>query len=179
MIVTWIARLIASLNANRRPGEIAAGIAMGVWLALLPAANLLWVALFMITVFLKLNLGIELLILAVLSPLAALADGQLHLLGSALLTANALEGFFTTLYNVPVVPFTRFNNTVVMGALVAGAALWIPVFLIGRVLVRVYRRSIHPRLAESKIVKAVHRIPGVSRLISLTKRFQNVYSVVS
>ena len=159
MIVTWIARLIASLNANRRPGEIAAGIAMGVWLALLPAGNLLWGSLFVITVFLKLNLGIELLILAVLSPLAVFADGQLHLVGSAILTANALEGLFTTLYNIPV--------------------LWIPVFLIGRVLVRVYRRSIHPRLAESRIVKAVHRIPGVSRLISLTKRFQNVYSVVS
>jgi hypothetical protein len=43
----------------------------------------------------------------------------------------------------------------------------------------VYRRNIHPRLAESKIVKAIHRIPGVSRLISLTKRFQNVYSTVS
>ncbi|HKK48945.1 MAG TPA: TIGR03546 family protein [Alkalispirochaeta sp.] len=179
MIITWIARLIASLNANRRPGEIAAGIAMGVWLALLPVGNLLWVSLFVITVFLKLNLAIELLILAVLSPLAVLADGQLHLVGSAILTAEALEGFFTTLYNIPLVPFTRFNNTVVMGALVAGAVLWIPVFLIGRVLVRVYRRSIHPRLAESKIVKAVHRIPGVSRLISLTKRFQNVYSVVS
>ncbi|MFW5826853.1 MAG: TIGR03546 family protein [Alkalispirochaeta sp.] len=179
MIITWIARLIASLNANRRPGEIAAGIAMGVWLALLPAANLLWVTLFVITVFLKLNLAIELLILAVLSPVAALADGQLHLIGSAILTAEALEGFFTTLYNIPVVPFSRFNNTVVMGAFMAGAALWIPVFLIARVLVRVYRRSIHPRLAESRMVKAIHRIPGVSRLISLTKRFQNVYSVVS
>lgn len=179
MIVTWIARLIASLNANRRPGEIAAGIAMGVWLALLPAGNLLWVALFLITIFVKLNLAIELLILAVLSPLSGLADGQLHFIGSAVLTAETLHEFFTGLYNVPLVPFTRFNNTVVMGALIAGAVLWIPVFLLGRVLVRVYRRRIHPRLAESRIVKAIHRIPGVSRLISLTKRFQNVYSAVS
>ncbi|MFO8042390.1 MAG: TIGR03546 family protein [Alkalispirochaeta sp.] len=179
MIVTWIARLIASLNANRRPGEIAAGIAMGVWLALLPAGNLLWVALFLVTVFLKLNLAIELLILALLSPLAGLADGQLHLLGSAILMAEGLEGVFTGLYNLPLLPFTRFNNTVVMGALVAGAVLWIPIFFLGRILVRVYRRSVHPRLAESKIVKGIQRIPGVSRLISLTKRFQNVYSVVS
>lgn len=179
MIVTWIARLIASLNANRRPGEIAAGIAMGVWLALLPAGNLLWVALFLVTVFLKLNLAIELLILAVLSPVAGLVDGQLHLLGSAVLMAEGLASFFTELYNLPVVPFTRFNNTVVMGALLAGAVLWIPIFFVGRVLVRVYRRTIHPRLVESKLVKGVQRIPGVSRLVSLTKRFQNVYSVVS
>lgn len=29
MIITWIARIIASLNANRRAGEIGAGVAMG------------------------------------------------------------------------------------------------------------------------------------------------------
>lgn len=179
MIVTWVARLIASLNASRRPGEIAAGIAMGLWLALLPAGNLIWVALFLITVFLKLNLAIGLLVLAVISPVAGAADGSLHLLGAAVLTTEGMEPLFTQLYNLPLVPFTRFNNTVVMGALLSGAILWIPVFLLGRLLVRVYRRSIHPRLAESKIVKAVHRIPGVSRLVSLTKWFQNVYSVVS
>jgi uncharacterized protein (TIGR03546 family) len=74
MLVTWIARIIASLNANQRPGEIAAGAAMGLLLALVPTGNLLWVALFVLTAFLKLNLGIELLVLVVLRPFAPLAD---------------------------------------------------------------------------------------------------------
>jgi uncharacterized protein (TIGR03546 family) len=98
--------------------------------------------------------------------------------GSAILTGAGLEGFFTTLYNLPLVPFTRFNNTVVMGALAAGLALWIPVFLLARVLVRVYRKHIHPRLAESRIVKAIQRIPIVSRVLAVSRRLQRVYSVV-
>jgi uncharacterized protein (TIGR03546 family) len=178
MLVTWIARIIASLNANQRPGEIAAGAAMGLLLALVPTGNLLWVALFVLTAFLKLNLGIELLVLVVLRPFAPLADPLLHQVGSAILTGAGLEGFFTTLYNLPLVPFTRFNNTVVMGALAAGLALWIPVFLLARVLVRVYRKHIHPRLAESRIVKAIQRIPIVSRVLAVSRRLQRVYSVV-
>lgn len=179
MIVTWIARLIAGLNANRRPGEIAAALAMGVLLALMPAGNLLWIALFVLTAFLKINLAVELVAIALLRPAAPLLDGQLHLLGEAILTAPALDPLFTFLATAPVVPLTRFNNTVVMGSLAAGVVLWVPVFLVGRVLVRVYRSRIHPRLAESRIVKAVTRIPIVSRLISLTRRFQAIYGAVA
>ncbi|MDA3950541.1 MAG: TIGR03546 family protein [Spirochaeta sp.] len=178
MIITWIARLIAGLNANRRPGEIAAGISMGVLLALVPAGNLLWVVLFVATVFMKLNFGIELLVLALLKPVIPAADPLLHAIGLQILTAEGLQAILTTLYNVPLVPFTRFNNTVVAGGLAAGAALWIPLFFIGRLLVVVYRRTIHPRLAESRIVKAFQRIPIVSRIGSLVKRFQRVYSIV-
>lgn len=178
MIITWIARIIASLNANRRAGEIAAGVAMGVLLALMPGMNLLWLVIFLATVFLKLNLGVELLILAVLKPLAPLADPWLHSLGLTLLTMGGLQEFFTALYNVPLLPFSRFNNTVVMGALVAGILAWVPLFLLTRVVVRIYRKRIHPRLAESKVVQAFQRIPIVSKLINLTRRFQRIYAAV-
>ena len=178
MIITWIARIIASLNANRRAGEIGAGVAMGVLLALMPGRNLLWLLIFIVTVFLKLNLGVELLVLAVLKPLAPLADSWLHSLGLTVLTTGGLQEFFTTLYNIPLLPFTRFNNTVVMGSLLTGIILWVPLFLATGVLVRFYRKKIHPRLAESKIVKAFQRIPIVSKLISLTRRFQRIYAAV-
>jgi uncharacterized protein (TIGR03546 family) len=174
MLITWIAKLIAGLNANRRAGEIAAGVSMGVLLALIPGANLLWLLIFVLTVFLKLNLGIELLVLAILKPIAPLGDPLLHTLG----VSEELFGLFTSLYNVPLLPFTRFNNTVVMGGVVAGLLLWLPIFFLSRVLVRVYRKRIHPRLAESKIVKAFQRVPIVSKLIAITRRFQRVYAAV-
>ena len=176
MIVTWIARLIAGLNANRRPGEIAAGIATGVLLALMPAGNLLWVAILLLTVFTAINLGIQLLVVALLSGPAALLDPLLHRLGLAVLTNDALSGLFNAVYQVPLVPFTRFKNTVVMGGLVAGVILWVPMFFLGRVLVRVYRGVIHPRIAESRAVKDFQRIPLVSRITALVRRFQGVYS---
>lgn len=178
MFITWIAKVIASLNANRRAGEIGAGVSMGLLLTLMPAGNLLWLLIFIVTVFLKLNLGMELLLLAILKPIIPLTDPWLHEVGLSLLTAEPLFGFFTSLYNLPLLPFTRFNNTVVMGGLISGVVLWVPVFFLSRLLVRFYRKRIHPRLAESKIVKAFQRIPIVSKLITITKHFQRIYAAV-
>ncbi|MFA7567741.1 MAG: TIGR03546 family protein [Alkalispirochaeta sp.] len=179
MLITWIARIIAALNANRRPGEIAAAVATGVLLALMPAGNLLWIGIFTATLFLKLNFGMELLVIAILKGIVPLADPALHSLGAAVLTNERLYPLFTALYNVPIVPFTRFNNTVVAGGFVAGVVLWIPLFFLSRLLVVVYRKKVHPRIANSKLVKAFQRIPFVSRITRLARKFQRVYSVVA
>jgi hypothetical protein len=44
-MIRGIAYLVVALNANTRPGEIAAGAACGVLLALIPGGNLLWIVL--------------------------------------------------------------------------------------------------------------------------------------
>lgn len=173
-----IARIIASLNANRRAGEVGAAVACGALLALIPSANLLWLLLFVITFFLKINHAMELVSLALLSPLAPLFDPLLHTLGLAVLTAEPLQELFTGLYNVPLLPFTRFNNTVVLGGLIGGLIMWAPIYFLVRALVRVYRKSIHPKLADSKIVRTFTRIPIVSKLITLTRKFQRIYAVI-
>lgn len=179
MIITIIARFIAALNANRRPGEVAAGIAMGVLLALIPAGNLLWVALLIVSALLRLNLGIEIVTMLLLSPLAHLADPLLHRIGLTVLTSPNLQALFSSAYRLPLMPFTRFNNTVVLGGLLAGLALWIPVFFLGRVLVGVYRTKIHPAIANSKIVKAFEKIPIVSKIAGLVRKFSRVYGAVA
>lgn len=179
MIVTIIARLIAALNANRRPGEVAAGIAMGVLLALMPTGNLLWVLLLILSAFLRINLGIEIVTILVFSPLSPLADPLLHRLGLAILTNPNLESFFASLYQLPLLPFTRFNNTVVLGSFIAGIVLWLPVFFLGRVLVGVYRTKIHPAIANSKIVKAFEKVPIVSKITGLVRKFSRIYGAVA
>ncbi len=66
-MIKGIARLIVALNANTRPGEIAAGAAFGLLLALVPGGNLLWSVLFILTFFLKINMAMELLLLGLLA----------------------------------------------------------------------------------------------------------------
>jgi uncharacterized protein (TIGR03546 family) len=164
MFVKWIARLIVAVNANSRTGEIAAGISCALLLALIPAGNLLWFTLFVITFLLKINLAGELLFLALFKLLAPLTDGLLHRLGTLVLTQPLLAGGFTAAYNLPILPLSRFNNTVVMGGLVAGLVLWIPVFLLFRRLVILYRRALRDRIANSRLVKALGRIPLVATI---------------
>ena len=178
MIVAWIASLIGSLNANRKPFEVAGGMACALLLALVPAGNLLWIALFVLTLFLKINLAVMLLFLALFSLIIPLADPLLHRLGLLVLTQPDLFDLFTELYNVPLLPFTRFNDSVVMGSFLAGIVLFVPALLLFRFLVVTYRKSWQPKLAENKVVKSIARIPIVSKLSSGVRHFTRIYGAV-
>jgi uncharacterized protein (TIGR03546 family) len=176
MVINWIAKVIAGLIANRRPGEVAAGVAFGLLLALIPPGNLLWPLILILTFFLKLNLGAELAALGVFRLLVPLADPLLDEIGYRVLTAQALRPVLASVYDVPLLPFTRFNNTIVMGGLVAGLVLWVPIFLLSRVGIVLFRTHLQPRIAESRIVKAFTRIPLVSKLAEALKRFRGAYA---
>ena len=164
MFVKWIATLVVAVNSNNRAGEVAAGVSSALLLALIPSGNLLWFCLFLITFFLKINLGAELLFLALFKLLAPLTDGLLHRLGFLVLNQPFLRDVFSGAYNLPLLPMSRFNNTVVMGGLVAGIVLWVPVFLLFRQLVVLYRRTLRDRIAGSRLVKALRRVPLIATI---------------
>jgi uncharacterized protein (TIGR03546 family) len=163
-MIKAIARLIVALNANTRPGEIGAGAAFGLMLALVPGGNLLWTALFIVTFFLKLNTAVLLLLMALFRLIVPLADPALDALGHAVLTLPGLEPLFIALLNAPLLPLSRFNDTVVMGGLLAGLLLWVPAFLAFAALVRLYRRSLRERIANSRLVRAILRFPFLSAI---------------
>ena len=178
MIVGWMAKIIAGLYSNRKPGEVAAAVSTAVVLTLVPGANLLWFGLFILIFFVRINQAVALVFVAVLAPFSAAADPWLHRIGHAVLTSEGLTGAFTALYNVPLLPFTRFNNTVVMGGLIAGLALWLPVFLASRAGVMRVRLHLIPALAASKPVQMITKIPLVSRLADATRHWIGVYQAV-
>ena len=134
-------------------------------LALVPGGNLLWIrASSSIAFLVKMNLAAMFLLLGLLRLVVPFADPALDALGYAVLGLPALRTAFTTLQNLPVVPWTRFNDTVVMGGFVAGIVLWVPVFLLFVFLVNLYRRRIRERIARSRIARAIARVPLVSTI---------------
>lgn len=163
-MIKALARLIVSLNANSRPAEIAAGAAFGVILALVPGGNLLWYAFFVLAFLVKINLAATFLVLGLGRLVVSLADPALDALGWLVLTLPALEPAFTAIARSPVAGWTRFNDTVVMGGLVAGIVLWAPVHLLFLFLVKLYRRRIRKRIASSRLAKAIAKVPFVATL---------------
>ena len=163
-MIGLIAKLIVTLNSNSRPGEMASAIAFGFLLALIPGGNLLWTLLFLLAFFLKHNMGSFFLSLLLFRLITPLFDPLLNNIGSFILEFSNLKGFFTFLYNLPLLSYTNFNNTIVMGALVAGIVLWFPVFLLFKSLVKLYRKKLAPKIADSKLVKALKKIPLLSKI---------------
>ena len=57
-------------------------------------------------------------------------DGLNHTIGSALLRREELEPMWAQLSDLPIVPLTRFNNTVFMGSMVSALTLAVLCFVI-------------------------------------------------
>ncbi len=163
-MITMIAKLLAALNANSRPGEIAAAAAFGLMLALIPGGNLLWILLFIIVFFLKVHLATALFVMALARLGVPFLDPFISRVGLSILNIGGLNSLFTAMINMPLVPYTDFNNSLVTGGLAAGIVLWVPVFLLFALLVRLYRNRLWPLLANSRLVKAFQRLPLVKKI---------------
>jgi len=75
--------------------------------------------------------------------------------GAGLLGAPALRGLWTALYNMPVVPFTNFNNTVVLGSFVVWLVSVVPLYFLMRWAVAKYRATLLERLKKMRFFQAV------------------------
>lgn len=169
-IVKWIIGILKALNTNVRPSDIGAGIAFALLLALMPAGNLLWILILCLTFFLRVHGGMMFIFLAIFKLLAPLADPLLHFIGLQILAWPVLQPAFTALYELPIVPFTQFNNTLVMGGLVLGLLLWVPVCLLFAGLVNLYREKLQEKVENSPLVKAIKQFPLVNSLAGLIRK---------
>ena len=159
-----IAKLIVALNGNLRKSQIAAGVSWGLLLGLIPAGNAFWILLFVLSFFFGHHHASKMLVLAIFKLLSGAVGPLLDLAGWEILHIEALQPFFTSLYNMPFVPLTKFNNTLVAGGLVCGLVLWLPVFFLISFLVPLYRNSLAPKIREHKLVKSIKKLPLVAKL---------------
>ncbi len=175
-MISFIAKLIVALNSNSRPSELASGIAFGFLLALIPGSNLLWIGIFVITFFLKHNIAAMLLSMGLFKLFISVFDPFLDQIGWFVLNIPQLNNFFTALNNIPLIPYSNFNNSMVMGGFIVGIILWLPVFFLCIFLVKIYRVKIAYRIAESKFVKAIKRVPIISKLTSSVNKLSVLLS---
>ncbi|MDR0586429.1 MAG: TIGR03546 family protein [Treponema sp.] len=171
-MIKGIAQFIAALNGNLKRGQIASGFAWGVLLGLVPAGNFFWIALFVVSFFFRHHQGSKILVMAIIKALGFAIAPLVDALGWEILHIESLQELFTTLYNMPFVPFTGFNNTLVAGGLAAGIVLWIPVYFLIRPLVPIYRKSLGPKIRNSKLVQNITKIPLISSILSTAHSIQ-------
>ena len=142
-------KLIRFLESGSTPDRIAWAFALGAipgWTPLLCLHN--GIVLVLLFIF-KIPFVPALLGFAVASLLALALGPLFHSIGYAVLVQiPLLKPLYTWLYNAPLAPLFRFNNTVVMGSLLFSLVLFIPTVLV--VKWAVVRYWIHGR---NEIVK--------------------------
>lgn len=147
--------LVSTLNSEGTPRQIAAGLALGAALGLTPLVNIHNLLVFAAACLLNVSFGAFLIGWTVFVPVGFLLDPLFHAVGLALLQAPALTSFWTTLYNIPGIPLTNFNNSVVLGSVVGWVVLWLPIYFLARFLVVKYRVHVYERLKQTRVFKAV------------------------
>jgi len=154
IILKLLSKLLSILQAGPSPAQIAGGFTLGMFLGLMPFLNLYSLLIFLLLVLINVNISAAMLSWAVFSLFAYLFDPVFHHLGYYLLVqVNWLQGFWTSLYNVPVFPLTRFNNTVVLGSFVISLLLTVPIFLLARLGVVRYREKLEPRVQKLRVIQ--------------------------
>lgn len=148
-------QFIKGLTSDTDPSQIGWGIALGFVIGLIPKANLTAQLLLVLLMALKVNIPMGLITMFLVSFVNPLFDKVTDPLGYALLSAEPLAPLWTALYNLPVVPWTGFNNTVLLGGLLAGAALFFPVYLAGRRFGVYYNAGLRDKVMNSRVVKGL------------------------
>ena len=145
------------LQEGQTPNQIAWGFALGAVAGLSPHFTLQILFVWIIIFIFDINLSAAFLGATVFAIIAFLFDPLFHAFGFALLTIEGLRGFYTTLYNVPIAPLTKFNNTVVMGSFITALILILPVYFGMKIFVVKYRLHIHDKIVKWKIYQVIKR----------------------
>lgn len=146
------------LRAGQTPRQVAAGFALGSIAGLSPVLTLQGLAIWFLIFVFDVNLSAAFLSFTLFALAAYIFDPLFHQLGYFLLVeADALRGLWTALYNAPIAPLSRFNNTLVLGSFVGGLVLSPAVYIGMKRFVIAYRSHIGARVEQWKIYQILSK----------------------
>ena len=153
--LTLLRYFLKGLFKENNPKQIALAISLGMFIGLIPKDNILVHILFISFMCIRINIPFFILSIIFFSYISFLTDPVADKIGYFILTHELLHDFFIKLYNMPIVPWTDFNNTVVIGGIVVALILYMPIYFLSLKLISYYNVNFKEKILNSKIVKAL------------------------
>jgi uncharacterized protein (TIGR03545 family)/uncharacterized protein (TIGR03546 family) len=179
-MLDFLTSFFKELNSASNKKMISLAIVLGLISGFLPTFTFLnYIILFFVFIF-RIPLGLYFASFAVFKLFSYLFDPLFNKIGYAILTFKPLEGFFTFLYNLPILRWSGFNNTLVMGSLVAGIVVGVVVFIVLNRFIDTYRQKVFPKLKKIKFFswivpkeekRGIFRLSGLIGIAVLTGAF--------
>ncbi|GAA6135850.1 hypothetical protein NBRC116188_26400 [Oceaniserpentilla sp. 4NH20-0058] len=154
-MLTMLANLFKILNSDSSPAQIALGFAFALFIGLTPFFSLHNFLILFLVFVIRVNLGGFFLASAVFTLLAYLLDPVSVEIGEQLLSHPELIDTWTQLYQSDMWRGFKFNHTLLIGSVVLASILFLPVFIIFTVLIRMYRIKLMAWFEKLKIVKFI------------------------
>ncbi|MGZ3774116.1 MAG: TIGR03546 family protein [Pseudobdellovibrionaceae bacterium] len=154
LLLKQLFNFLRLLNSDTGTNQLAMGLSLGLVLGFAPFLSLQTLLIFFIVFIFRVQLGAAFLSAFVFKFIAYFFDHPAHILGKAVLENENLRPLFTSMYNMPLVPMTRFNNSIVMGSMIVSILLLPLVFYIFKIAIIRYRATIVARFKDTKLWKA-------------------------
>lgn len=162
-MLIWLTRQVLALrkafSGRFTPHQLAGAVALGVLVGLVPHGNLLAIALIVAVVLLNVNHALVAVTAVPIAFAAAHVDPLSHRVGAILLSDPDLQPLFMRLYELPLVPWTDINNSVVLGSLLIGVMAVLPTYAVTLPLFKSWTRrhaaTDHPPLPPAESAEAI------------------------
>ncbi len=152
-MLAMLAKLLKVLNSDASPAQIALGFAFALFVGLTPFFSLHNLIILFLVCVIRVNLSGFFLASAVFALIAFIVDPYSIQLGEYLLQHPELQAFWTELYQSDMWRAFKFNHTLLLGSVVLAGVLFIPVWIVFTVLIKLYRTKLMAWFEKLKIVK--------------------------
>jgi len=166
-MLNMLAKLLKALNSESAPGQIALAFSMSMIVAMTPTFSFHNLLVLLLAFIIRINLSAFFLGFAAFSLLAWFTDPYAARLGESLLTNPGLQDFWTSLYQSDFWRITAFNHSLVLGGLVISLLAFVPVLMLSRVLINLYRHRLLAWVSRLKVVQMLK----ASKFYSLYQSF--------
>jgi len=168
-MLNTLATLLKVLNSETRPSQISLALAFAMIIGFTPLFSLHNLLVILLVLVIRVNLATFFLGFALFSGIGYLLDPLFHEFGQLVLSNEAMQQLWVSLYNSTVWRLAHFNNTIVMGSLLISLALFVPVVLAANYLITKYRTSLLQWVNKIKIVQIIKGSKLITVYRSLTR----------
>jgi len=144
----------STLRGNDSPAALAGGVAGGMLIGLIPPDSLLVPIFVLLVMATTANLFTATVSAIIFAWLAHSCDDLMHRIGGYVLTLPALQRGLALASEAPIVPWTRFHNTIVCGATVLGISLLYPVYYGSELAFRKLGPILHRKLIAWRLYRS-------------------------
>ncbi|MBC7754965.1 MAG: TIGR03546 family protein [Moraxellaceae bacterium] len=155
LLIKQIINLIKMLHSETGLYQITWGLTLGAFLGFSPFFSIQTFLIFLILLIFRVQFGAAFLSAFFFKLVAFMIDPLADSLGRWALESPSARPLWTSLYNMPVIPYTRFNNSIVMGSFLVALVLAPFLFFLFKLLITKYRTYVVVNFEKTKIWKAI------------------------
>ncbi len=177
---------LKELNSTANKNMISLAFVLGLISGFLPTFTVINYFIYLFILIFRIPIGLYSASFVFFTMFSYVLDPLFNKIGYFILTNSFLKSFWTFLYNMPLMRWSGYNNTLVMGSLISGILVGIVFYIFLSKYIAKYRQTVFPKIKKIKYLswivpseekKGILRISGIVVAVVLIGSFVAVVAI--